>query len=618
MSGAPSAGATDPGPVFHVTQLGFRPGSPQRVLVSVPGCDADTIRVRANAGYDRRRRTGSTPPGWTSRRFAWPFDPMDGTPDDDGRTDASGLPTVVCALEGTRWGSFYRGDLGGMGAGIYTLELDGGVSLPFEIAESLYDRLLAGYLDYTMAQRSAQPQHGVDGPLFLDDARTDTDGAQVLAVGGWYDAGDHRQWTSTTALHLGALATIAVDGPQAWRERAQAELDWGLDYFLHLVDDQGRVPDNVGGGALPPGFDLTTWWFENHAGTACDGSGSAPSDDVPSSGDERIAMMDRNPHAENVLIRELAVSCPAGPAAQAARARIVAERVWRRSRSLGAEPRTLFLASRLRAAVALSRLAAPVVSRQEVVELAERLLRRQHVAPATSPALSGYFMEQGGADAFRSIPFSCEPALALLDAAEVLDGELRVRACRAVAEYIDRYLLADAGSNPFGLPPYGVYLERLHPDLQLFRDAGDGRWVRTFMAPWNRDAIVHGNSAVLMHQCYLLARAAATARRPEWAGAAELILQWSAGANPEGLSVFLGLGYRHPVPFSPRLPTMPGAVLNGHIGRPDDTPYLETSTAVNWNTQEVYGVPSTYAAQAVLWLTGRLGAPAGWHDGART
>ncbi|WP_249383509.1 glycoside hydrolase family 9 protein [Actinotalea sp. K2] len=518
--------------------------------------------------------------------------------------------SVLCHRQRTRWGDFFVGELAGLdGPGVYSLEAADGISLPFEVGTGVHDRILDGYLDYTRAQRSAEEQPGVSGPLFLDDAKQDVDGAQVLAVGGWYDAGDHRQWTSTTALHLGALAAIAVEGPHAWRERARAEVNWGRDYFLHLVGDGGQVPDNVGGGALPPGFDLGTWWFENHSGTASDGSGSLPTDDLPSSGDERTVMMHRNPHAENVLVRELAASCPVGPDAQAARSRIVAERVWRRSAALPPESRTLFLASRLRAAAALLRLPRPIVSQKDVLELAEVLLRRQHVSADTEPGLSGYFMEESDVDAFRSIPYSCEPAHALLDASEVLDGEAQDRASRAVAAYIDAYLLADAESNPFGLPPYGVYLDPEDDRRQVFRAAGGGRGVRTFMAPWNRDLIVHGNSAVTMHQCHLLARAGVVAQRPDWTRAAERILHWATGANPEGLSLFMDIGYRHPVPFSPRRPNMPGAVVNGHIGRGNDTPYLETSNAVSWNTQEVYGVPAAYAAHAALWLNRAGTAP---------
>lgn len=586
---------------FHVTQLGFRPTSHMRILVSDDGVDGDDLLVAVNSGVDRQPRVSQAPQGWASDRFPWPFDPTQGSLE-EGFAPGDRV-VVACRRVSSRWGDYFVGELPLNGLpGLYSLETARGLSLPFEVRPDIYVRLVGEYLDYTFAQRSGQEAPGYDGPLFLDDARRDSDGEQALGVGGWFDAGDHRHWTSTTVMHLGALSEVARRGPASWRRRAQEEVNWGRDYFLHLVDDEGHVPDNVGGGALPPGYDLSTWWFENHAGVACDNSGSVPSDDIPSTGDERTMMMHRNPHAENAVIRELAASIGVGPQVQSARCRIVAERVWAKSQPRETPQRTLFLASRLRAATALSKLPSSVVEAQEVEKLTAKLLARQDLRAQGDEGLFGYFLEEDGVDAYRSIPYSCEPAMALLDAIEVLTGDWRARAVAGVEAYVDNYLLADAASNPFGLPPYGVYPTKPDSDRQAYRDAGGGRGVRTFMAPWNRDLIAHGTCAVTMHQCYLMARAGVTLGRPDWVDAAERIMQWATGANPEGISLFMGIGYRHVVPFSPYRANMPGAVVNGHIGREDDTPYLETSNASNWNTQEVYGVPATYAAHAALWL----------------
>ena len=38
---------------------------------------------------------------------------------------------------------------------------------------------------------------------------------------------------------------------------------------------------------------------------------------------------------------------------------------------------------------------------------------------------------------------------------------------------------------------------------------------------------------------------------------------------------------------------------------PDDTPYLETSNAVEWSTQEIWDVPYFYAVGAIAYLTPR-------------
>lgn len=583
------------------SQLGYRPGRPQPVIIRSASTDA-RLTVRVNSGYSRAPRTGRTPAGWQSERFEWPFDAMAGEwAPHRGPAPAAEL---ICQAIDTRWGRFFLGHLPPLPDGLYTLETEGALGLPFEIRSDIYQRIVRGYLAYLGDQRSGEEIPGVRAAWNLDDARRDTDGVQIVAAGGWYDAGDHRQWTSTTALHLSALAEIVLHAPTALGRRAADELDWGLDYFLHLVNDQGRVPDNVGGGTLPPGFDMSTWWFENHSGTACDDAGSAPTDGRILSGDERIALMLRNLHAENIVIRELARAVGVVSPVQSARARVLAARVWQKSSDDQSDARTLFLASRLRAAVALHQIEPSVVPLAEVEQLVRRLLERQHPS-AEAPAVGSFFVEENGEDAFRSIPYSCEPPLALLDALTVVSEDLHASVRHAIARHIDEYLVRDAQSNPFGLPPHGAYLRPEHEDRQLFRSADAGSAsVRTFMAPWNRDRIVHGTSAVLAHQSLLLARAGLEWGRSDWVDVAEGILRWFTGANTEGMSLYTDIGYRRPVVFSPRAVNVTGALMNGFVGRPDDTPYLETSTAVAWNTQEIYGVATVYAAQAARLLSG--------------
>jgi len=45
-----------------------------------------------------------------------------------------------------------------------------------------------------------------------------------------------------------------------------------------------------------------------------------------------------------------------------------------------------------------------------------------------------------------------------------------------------------------------------------------------------------------------------------------------------------------------------GALCPGFIDRPDDTPYLEESFAIEWNALEHWGVPFVWAVPAVFWL----------------
>ncbi len=173
-----------------------------------------------------------------------------------------------------------------------------------------------------------------------------------------------------------------------------------------------------------------------------------------------------------------------------------------------------------------------------------------------------------------------------------------------MTEFVEQYLIADSRSNPFALTPYGVYLTQPQSDRQSFRDAGAKRGVRTFIHPYNEQGIVHGTSSVLMSHAHLMSRAASHFGQPHWRSAAERLLHWCLGHNPLNRSLFSGIGYRQPVGYSFRIPQIPEAMFTGFIGRPDDTPYLEQSTAIEWNTLEYWSVPFLHAAQAACWMRG--------------
>ena len=220
----------------------------------------------------------------------------------------------------------------------------------------------------------------------------------------------------------------------------------------------------------------------------------------------------------------------------------------------------------------------------------------------------GYFTEADAADGFRSIAFAADPALTLLRIWELRsmlpDTAVAEQARQAVFDYIENYLLADCGSNPFSLTPYGVYFDPPHRDRQLFRDAGSGRGVRTFMAPvqfaghrpWDE---------LSPHEPRASARPGGRAVEPaSVARAAERLLHWCLGHNTLNRSLFSGIGYRQPVGYSFRIPQIPEAMVVGFIGRPDDSPYLEESTAIEWNTLEYWSIPFLQAAQAACWLRG--------------
>jgi hypothetical protein len=326
-------------------------------------------------------------------------------------------------------------------------------------------------------------------------------------------------------------------------------------------------------------------------------------DNVPHSGDERKIRTTYNPLVQWSFVSTQARACRHLPPPQAAECLRLARHGAAFAQQNPHDNRTLFLSAELRGNLELLAAGDTSIDPSTVIDGAQQLIGRQS---KTITGLSGYFTEAHEADGFRSIAFAADPPLTLLRLWElralVQNASVAEQARQAVVSYIENYLLADCGSNPFSLTPYGVFIDPPHRDRQLFRDAGNDRGVRTFIHPFNRQGIVHGTSSVLMSHAHLLARASVLLNRPSWRAPAEKLLHWCLGHNTCNRSLFSGIGYRQPVGYSFRIPQIPEAMMVGFIGKPDDSPYLEESTAIEWNTLEYWSIPFLHAAEAACWL----------------
>ena len=545
-----------------------------------------------------------------SARFPAPYDLLRGK-----LIPGSGKPLFQGELRkiSSRWGTLWQADFSRFNTpGSYQIETDWQISPPFAIRERVYDRILAAYLTFLRAQRCGCAAFGVHEACHLDDGILDSDGSSLPAAGGWHDAGDFRKWLAFTLYHIDALLTMLEKLGDDLEQGGIApytlldEVTWGNTYFHRMIDARGQVYEDVAGGNSPPGRAFTyerDWWFENHPGCYCDASDNRWTDNLPHSGDERTVRTTFNPLVQWAFVQVQARASRHLPPLQADKCLQLARLAAAFGRRHGHDNRTLFLAAELRGNLELLAAGDPSLDLSGIVVTARELMRRQASIPE---GLSGYFTEADESDGFRSIAFAVDPALALLRFWELRsmlrDAPAAELALQAIVVYIDRYLLADCDSNPFSLTPYGVYFDPPHRDRQLFRDAGHGRGVRTFIHPFNTQGIVHGTSSVLMSHAHLLARAAALLDKPVWRRSAERLLHWCLGHNVLNRSLFSGIGYRQPIGYSFRIPQIPEAMVVGFIGRPDDSPYLEESTAIEWNTLEYWSVPFLQAAQAACWL----------------
>jgi hypothetical protein len=590
-------------PLAHC-QLGYRPQSPKTLTLLPTGDTAhlpDRIPFFLRDRFMRLERDHAAPAAWQGQYFRWPFDLKAGKLTTDS---AHILFQGELQRIDSRWGPLWQGNFDGFTEpGYYQIETDWGSTFPFKIDGELYSRIEQGYLNYLYCQRSGMEIPGIRPLAHLDDGRLDRDGSQIDAAGGWYDAGDLRKWMFLTQPNLQSLATLAERGHPELRKVALEEIRWGNRFFQAMIAPDGQCWEDLAGGDFKAGLIYEEhWWYENHPGCNCNNAGGIFTDNIPASGDERWIRSTYNPAVQFMFIRTQCRVAPLLSQSERQHAISLAERAWDYGVAHPHDGRTLFLAEELWAALELQAAGSDRISNATVTTLTHTLLERQDTGEG---GLSGYFMEKGETDGFRCIAASCEPAMALLRIVELAPAGLE-HECEAartsIQRYIEDYLLADATSNPFALTPYGVYVDPVLPEHQTFRDAGRGRGVRTFIHPFSQQQVVHGTGGVIAHQAALLSKAGKLLEHPEWQQAAEKLIQWLLGHNTESLCLHTGVGYEHPTPFSGYVAHLPNAICVGHIGRPDDRPYLETSELIEWSTQEVWDIPHAYLAEAVLWL----------------
>ncbi len=596
-------------PFIATSQLGFREQSPKEVSF-FGGELSDDLPDEipfyiTNVGYRLPRKT-NTPEPWTDVKhvFRWPFNETLAPYKDVINDPKFGnfLYKGMLRKQETKWGSFWRADFSDFKmSGNFQIENEYGFTVPFRVDNDVYDRLERGYLEFMFGQRSGVEVPGIRPVENADDGSLFSDTTFYLPVaGGWNDAGDWRKWLFLTLPNLDALGQVAEFGHPAFHEQAMEEMEWGNRYFHHMIKEDGRVYADVGGGVNRAGDMDESWWNENHPGVTA--AGDQNSDNIPMNGAERHVREDYNPLIQFQFVRHQAKASMIMDFPHKSNCLVLADRAWKYGNNVGHDNRTLFVAQQLAAAIELYRAGSPSILPEEIEEMADLLLARQEI---NEEGLSGYFMEDNNKDGYRSVAFSTEPALALLILTEANIPEIpeiSQKAEEAVITFIEDYLLTDAISNPFSLPPYGIYVDPPYPNEQKFRDATEDRFVRTFIHVYSKSPIPHGCNQVFLEHAYLMARAGKLMNKQKWQDAAVRILNWTMGHNPFGLCLFTGVGFKHPVPANFVSYYIPSSAVVGFLGTPDDLPYIETQNLVEWSTQEIWDVPYFYTIGIISYL----------------
>ena len=143
--------------------------------------------------------------------------------------------------------------------GTYYLQAGGAKSPEFEIGEDVYKGTADFGLRYLRQQRTGfnpflkDSCHTRDGYVLYGERAGIKDSTHVDVVGGWHDASDYLQYSTTSANTVYHLLMAYRDSPKSFRDEKQAngldgkngipdildEAKWGLDWLLkmHPKDD---------------------------------------------------------------------------------------------------------------------------------------------------------------------------------------------------------------------------------------------------------------------------------------------------------------------------------------------------------------------------------------------
>lgn len=589
------------------TQLGFRRQSPKTITFfrENPGSIdlPDEIPFYITILGQRKKRGPSSiqAPVWSDRSFPFPIDIDKGSYVEN---DSAEVYKGLLKKSNTAWGQFWQADFSDFtDLGIFQIENEYGFSLPFAIEDHIYEKLERSYLVFLGCQRSGVEIPGVRPMMHADDGRLDSDFSFYPASGGWYDAGDWRKWMTLTQGNIEALTLLIKNAHPAFKQMAREELRWGNQFFHRMISHEGMVYEDLGGGEMRFGSNYESdWWIENHPGCVA-GDGIDLTDNIPNTGDERLIRVVYNPLAQFQFVRYQAMAYQVVEPHEKGMCIYLAEKAWKYGQENNQDRRTLFVAEELLAAIELYKIKCQQVTTDKIEHLVSELLNRQET---NTNGISGYFMEEDASDGYRSVAFACEPALALLSYIETFpdrDSTVFQKVKAAVTDYADNFLLADAKSNVFGYTPYGVYVDPPFPEHQKFRDTGvRNRYIRSFIHLYAEKQMPHGCGGVLLAQAFFLAKAGKLLNSGKYSEHAEKLIQWTTGHNPAEICLPSGVGFKHAVPASFVAYKIPEAMPVGFLGYPDDSPYQETSNAVEWSTQEIWDVPFAYAICAIEYL----------------
>lgn len=502
------------------------------------------------------------------------------------------------------FGGYYVGDFSELTrSGKYALDLyrdglpssDFISSYVFTVADDYHEVIQKG-IDCFAVQRCGPSTTGYHAPCHLDDGVRLDNGQFLDLVGGWHDACDLLKWTDATLTGMIGLLHVAEKSQDdQLRARILEEVKWGNLYFLKLQDPEGYYYSyGIGGDAPEEG----NHWTDNIRGTA---------------DDRKAVTRPGEPHLQHMFIAaqsQVALLYKGWDAPYAQRSLQAAVRCfnWVKKR----ESRTyLDFGTGASAGLRLYRATGDHDYLDYALKMADRFASLQETG-AGSQTLKGYFYEDASrSKAAMHVGLETLGMIGFCEAVEALRSETDAgRWERALALYCDDYLLTMAGLNAFGIIPCVVKVE-----IPQGSRNHQGTTYRYFMGvrnPWRQgnsipsagEVMYQGNNSNLAGTGIMLCCAGRIFGSEKYRHLAQRMLDWILGLNPFDVCMMNGVGYKNPPlyiapEFIPRLPTIPGSVMNGIVGDEEDRPDLQPGT---WHSCEIW---TPHLAQTI-WLANEL------------
>jgi hypothetical protein len=478
--------------------------------------------------------------------------------------------------------------------GIYLITLNNEYnSVPFQIREDVYTRTARKAFEYIHTQRCGQEVAGYHGPCHLDDAvRRDTQ-EHVDTTGGWHDAGDLRKWMAHTMMLGIGISQLKRNADLSWSIFDQKEGDllnelrWGNNYFLKMINEEGRV------------------WNDVAAGIDGDNSDNRWTDNIIGSGDERHISTQYHPEVQwefiylQALISGLFKKVDPIYSSQCLKAAQKALTFLDNN----PEYKTTYTAWSMSNAKVKYMAWAILAYKEMYIATGEEVYLKQmkeELKVVLSLQESEYLFNQKKVrgywytdfdknDIFKDLRDSGIILISLCEAYFLLnEDDLKKHCNSAISSYCNDYIVPLAKTNPFHFLPYGTFSKEATEDKYRIL-AGDLKY--RFFSP-TKVPFYQGLTSHLLSHAVGLKMAGKILISQELSDVAKSQVEWVMGCNPENSCLMSGEGINNPYPHSRLLGLIPGGIMNGFIGLQNDEPYLDMAYSIDWRTTE-YWSPHT-------------------------